>query len=268
MPKKISIITPSYNQGHFIEKTILSVINQEYPDFEYIIIDGNSTDETINIIKKYENNIDYWISEADTGQTHAINKGLKKANGDIITYINSDDVYVKGAFHKVVKFFDENPGVGIVYGDVQIIDQHSRVLRNRKEIAFDLLMAKLIGFGILIPQPATFWRKEVTEKIGLFDETNNFTMDQDYWYRASKYFKIKHIPEILAQFRIHEQSKTNINLSQKNTAYYKHHLKDLERFYNELPISNIIPFKYSYLIRYPYRVKRIIKKFILGKYFG
>ena len=268
MLKKISIITPSYNQGFFLEETINSIIKQNYPNLEYILIDGNSTDNTIDIIKKYEDKIDYWVSEPDNGQSHAINKGLKQAKGDILAYINSDDVYTEGAFFKVAKFFQENPEIGIVYGDIQLIDQNSKIIGTRREIEFDLLMAHLIGFGIIIPQPATFWRKEVTEKIGLFDENNHFTMDQDYWYRASKHFKIKHLPEVLAQFRIHETSKTNVNLSQKDTLYSKQHYKDLERFYNDLTISKVIPYGLSNLIRYPYRIKRIIKKFIQGKYFS
>jgi len=263
---KISVITPSYNQGLYIEETIRSVINQNYPNLEYIIIDGGSTDNSVDIIKKYMDKINYWCSEPDKGQSNAINKGLMKAKGDILAYINSDDVYSDGTFFKVAKFFQENPDVGIVYGDIQLIDQFSKILKNRYEIEFDLLMAHLIGFGIIIPQPATFWRREVTEKIGFFDESNHFTMDQDYWYRASKYFKIKHIPEILAQFRIHQKSKTNVNFSQKDTLYSQQHFKDMLKFYSDLPISRIIPFKYSYLIRYPYRLKRIVKKFIQGKY--
>jgi glycosyltransferase involved in cell wall biosynthesis len=265
---KISIITPSYNQGEYIEETIQSVISQEYPNYEYIVIDGGSKDNTVEILTQYYDKIDFWISEADKGQSEAINKGLQKAKGEILAYLNSDDVYTKYTLEKVADYFIKNPDVDMIYGDIELIDQNSKVLNIKREIRFDKRMAHFIGFGLIVPQPAAFWRKSISDKIGLFDENNHFTMDQNYWYKISKFFTIKHIPIVLSKFRIHQTSKTNLNISKKNTPYYQQHYKDLELFYNDLSISKIIPFKYSAPLRKLYRLKRVIYKFFLGKYFS
>src|SRR5229473_6606028 len=117
MPPKISIVTPSFNQGRFLEETILSVLNQDYPNLEYIIIDGGSTDETIEVIRRYEDRITFWVSEKDRGQVHAINKGIEKTTGDIFGFINSDDVYLPGAFNTVVEHFQNQPATEWVCGD-------------------------------------------------------------------------------------------------------------------------------------------------------
>jgi glycosyltransferase involved in cell wall biosynthesis len=263
----ITIVTPSFNQGDYIEETINSVLSQSYPDVEYIVIDGGSKDNTIDIIKKYESGIAYWISEPDNGQSHAINKGLSKMNGQILAYLNSDDVYYKDALEKVARFFNENPNIDVLYGDISLIDKDSKLIKHKYEPPFNLKMAHMIGFGLLIPQPSTFWRKTVTDKIGLFDENNHYTMDQDYWYRASKHFRIKHFPVKLAKFRLHSSSKTNVSIEEKDTPYARRHQADLLRFYNDMVISKFVPFKYSNIIRYLYRFSRVIQKVLRGLYF-
>ena len=133
---KVSIITPSYNQGQFIEETILSAKNQDYPNIEHIVIDGNSTDSTLDILHKYDNDI-IWISEPDRGQSDALNKGFRIATGEIIGWLNSDDIYLPGAVKKAVDALMNNPKFDIVYGDYLIIDENSKVLLKKREINFD-----------------------------------------------------------------------------------------------------------------------------------
>lgn len=259
---KISIVTPSYNQGEFIEETIESVLDQKYPNLEYIIIDGGSSDNSIEIIKKYEDKLTYWISEKDNGQTDAINKGLRRATGDIFAYLNSDDTYLPGTFKKIVKYFDENPGHGILYGDYYVIDEKSRVVQKKQEIQFDYKMGCCIGFGLIIPQPSTFFKRDVINHIGYLDEKFKYAMDADYWFRASQVTKIKHIPEYISAFRVHSNSKTGMHINNGTSAYFNEVNDVLERAYNTLRISRILPFKCSYFFRKSYRIKRVISKAI------
>lgn len=220
---KISIITPSYNQGEFIEETLLSVIFQGYPNLEYIVIDGGSADESVEIIKKYEPWISYWISEPDNGQTHAINKGLEKATGDIIAYLNSDDLYQPETFQIVVDFFNDNPDVDMVFGDIVHIDRDSNILSkiSREPINIE----QFYGCCFYIPQPTVFLRKNIVVKIGAFDETLNLGMDLDYWMRLSFQGKIVYLSEILASARIYPEAKS----SDLSVNYLEEHLKILDK---------------------------------------
>jgi len=202
---RISIVTPSYNQGPYIEETIRSVLLQRYPNLEYIIIDGGSTDNSIEIIKKYEPWITYWASERDHGQSHAINKGLKKSRGDIVAYLNSDDIYLPGTIQKVARYFDKHDSVDIVYGDCRIIDEKSKMIAQWCSRVFDLFSELCLNF---IYQPTSFIRRRVIRKVGYFDENLHYTMDVDYWYRAGCHFEFEYIPEVLACFRVSSDSKT------------------------------------------------------------
>ena len=135
---RISIVTPSYNQAEFLEKTILSILNQNYPNLEYIIIDGVSTDGSVEIIKKYERYLAYWISERDNGQADAINKGFKIATGDFIAWQNSDDVYLPGSFFKVIEKFEKYPNPDIVFGNVYLINESDEILKDMRFVRFNL----------------------------------------------------------------------------------------------------------------------------------
>ncbi len=137
---RISIITPSYNQGEFIERTIKSVLNQGYENIEYIIIDGGSSDSTVGLLKKYDEHIAYWVSEPDNGQTEAINKGLMHATGDVLAYLNSDDVLFPGALHFIDACFKKHKDADLIYGDCVIFDQNDRFLHIKREIDFDYSM--------------------------------------------------------------------------------------------------------------------------------
>ncbi|UUX92235.1 glycosyltransferase family 2 protein [Methanoplanus endosymbiosus] len=220
---KISIITPSYNQGEFIEETILSVIDQDYPNIEYIIIDGGSTDNSIDIIRKYEDKISYWVSEPDKGQTHAINKGLSKATGDIIAYLNSDDIYLPGTFGVIADYFNNNPIVDMIFGDIIHIDKMSNQIE--KVVREPIILDDLYGCCFYIPQPTVFLRKEIVEKIGNFDEILNLGMDLDYWIRLSFVGIIDYIPKTLACARIYPEAKS----SALSINYLDEHLKILNK---------------------------------------
>lgn len=201
---KVSVITPSYNQGQFIEDTILSVKNQDYPNIEHIIIDGGSTDNTLEILKKYSNSI-IWISEPDKGQSNAINKGWRMATGDIVSYLNSDDTYTFGAISKAVAYLMSNPEIGMVYGDYNRIDEKGKLICTIRDLEFDY---RIFFYAGLIMQPTAFIRKSVLESIGMMDESLKYCMDFDLFIRIAQKFPIVHIPEILANFRWHNQSKT------------------------------------------------------------
>lgn len=265
---KISIITPSYNQGQFLEETILSVLNQNYPNIEYIIIDGGSTDNSVEIIKKYEKYLAYWVSEKDRGQTHAINKGLKRATGDILSYLNSDDIYLSGALVKIAEFFENNPRIDIVYGDCYIINERGALVKKKKEIAFDYLMGCMIGFGIIIIQPSTFFKKGAVGDVGYFNENLHFVMDANYWFRCTqKGLTFKHIPRFLSGFRWHYDSKTQSSSNNIIQGKEKERLHLCKDAYDSLAISKIIPFQFSKPVRNAYRLKRVAIKLFKGCYF-
>jgi glycosyltransferase involved in cell wall biosynthesis len=185
---RISIITPSYNQGHFIEQTIRSVLLQGYPNLEYIIIDGGSTDNTIEIIKRYEPWIAYWVSEPDRGQSHAINKGIAKATGDILAYLNSDDYYLPEALLKVAEYFQNFPQIDLLHGRCRYVNEENEKIGeqfgniHKLEEILDLwdVWWKQRQFV----QPEVFWSKRITDRIGLFNEDLHFVMDYEYWLRV------------------------------------------------------------------------------------
>lgn len=204
---KISIVTPSYNQGAFIERTIQSVLNQDYPNLEYIIIDGGSTDGSTEIIKKYQDKLTYWVSEKDQGQTHAINKGFRRATGDIVGWLNSDDEYCSGALETVAKTFIANKDVDFFFGNRITVDENGRVLRDDRHTRFSF--SALVLYGMIVSQPAAFWKRELFEKYGYLDESQRFCMDYEFFCRIGAQIKAKHIRKHLARFRRHSGSKSS-----------------------------------------------------------
>ena len=161
---KISIVTPSYNQVKFLERTILSILNQNYPNLEYIIIDGGSTDGSVEIIKKYEKYLACWVSEKDKGQSDAINKGFKKASGDIIAWQNSDDIYLPGVFEKVALLFSKRKDMDVVFGNIYLIDENDNILRDIRYVPFSL--KSFLYEGCNITNQATFWRRSEERRVG------------------------------------------------------------------------------------------------------
>ena len=205
MLPKISIITVSYNQVEFIEENILSVINQNYPNIEHIIIDAGSTDGTLEILKKYDTYLN-WISEPDNGQSDGLNKGFKKATGEIIGWINSDDNLSKNSLNIVGEFFKNNPEEIALVGNQAIIDEKSNLLRVTKSQAysFDYLLNHATG----ITQNSTFFKKEVFGTIGYLNENLHYAMDTDLFIRIASIKNMYYIDETLAEFRIQPNAKT------------------------------------------------------------
>lgn len=206
---KISIVTPSYNQAPFLEETIRSVLLQGYPNLEYIIIDGGSTDGSVEIIRKYEKWLAYWVSEPDQGQSNAINKGWRRATGEICAWLNSDDVYLPGALKNVARSFIESPERELLYGNLLYIDQKSDIDGYLHAPPFSL---KELMCGNYIPQPATFLKRKALERVGYLKENLHFCMDYDLWLRVAIDGEVAHLPKTLAAFRFHPQSKTMTQL--------------------------------------------------------
>ncbi|MFC1914423.1 glycosyltransferase family 2 protein [Chloroflexota bacterium] len=203
----VSIVTPSFNQGPFIEETILSVKNQTYPNIEHIVTDGGSTDNTLDILRKYEGIYNlHWVSEPDEGQSDAINKGWRRAKGEILGWLNSDDTYMPWAAEIAVESFSQYPDVSMVYGDAAIIDESGEVTRPQPGTEFSL--KKLLCEGNIVPQQTAFFRKEVLDKVGYLDTKLFVEMDYDYWIRIALKLKAKYVPKLLASFRVCEGTKT------------------------------------------------------------
>jgi glycosyltransferase involved in cell wall biosynthesis len=209
---KISIITPSFNQGKFIERTIKSVLDQGYPNLEYLVMDGGSTDETIDILKKYGAGLT-WISEKDKGQADAINKGIRMSTGDIVAYLNSDDIYEPFALQKVAQYFTEHAGTMWLTGRCRIIDTEDREVRGMITRYKNFLL-RHYSYNLLlvtnpISQPATFWRRSVINEFGLFNVDEHLVMDYDYWLRIGKKYPLAVLDEYVAGFRVYASSKTS-----------------------------------------------------------
>lgn len=228
MPR-ITIITPSFNQGRFIERTIKSVLAQGYPNLEYIVVDGGSTDETLSILRRYESRLQ-WISEKDKGQSDAINKGIRRATGEIIAYLNSDDVYEPGAFDIVARYFVANPSAMWLTGRCRIIDEADRPKRGLitayKNFLLDRYSYNILLVTNCISQPATFLRAALFAEHGLFDINQHRVMDYEYWLRIG----VRHEPCILGQylaaFRVYRASKT----SRAFTDTFKEELEAARRY--------------------------------------
>ena len=229
--KKFSIITPSFNQGQYIEQTINSVLSQNYPNLEYIIIDGGSTDNTVEIIKKYEKHLKYWVSEPDKGQSHAINKGFKMATGDIIAWLNSDDMYMQNTLSYVAEEFIDNPDVDIIYGDVINFSETKKDYYVVKKFdPLDFLSR------ISIHQPGVFWRRKLLNEVGLLDQSLHFAMDYDLWMRLFFNYKSMKINKPFAKFRMHGNSKTSANPPEM----YLDYRKVISRFFNSVGQTNTL----------------------------
>lgn len=201
----VSIVTPSFNQGQFIAETIESVLQQSYPNIELIVMDGGSTDDTVEVLRRYDGRIQ-WFSEPDKGQAHAINKGMHLARGEIVAYLNSDDTLLPDAVAGAVAFLKANPAVDLVYGEAEYIDAASKVTGHYRTTPYT---PDALVYDCIICQPAAFWQRRVMRSIGLFDETLQFTMDYDYWLRLRNAGgMLAHVPQVWARSRLHADAKT------------------------------------------------------------
>jgi len=204
----VSIVTPSFNQAQFLEETICSVLDQDYPNIEYIIMDGGSTDSSLEIIKKYQSKLAGWVSEPDRGQTDAINKGFERASGEILAWINSDDTYQPGAVSEAVEYFKSHTGTGLVYGDANLIDEEGKIIGKFPARQTDY--PRLRRGYVHIPQQSSFFSGDIWKRVGPLDPSFHFAMDYDLWVRIARVAPIRYIQRTWANFRIHSQGKTTL----------------------------------------------------------
>lgn len=206
MPIRISVITPTRNMAHFLESCILSVLQQDYPNIEHIIVDGASTDNTREIISRYAHL--RWVSEPDRGLSDALNKGIRMATGDIIGWCNADDLYLPGTLAVVQEFFEQHPETDVLYGDYRETDEYGRSLRVRRETHFSRLLFRWLHINP-VPTPSTFWRKRIHDSNLWFAEEMHYAMDYDFLRRAdNKGFRFEHISILFSDFRRHGGSLT------------------------------------------------------------
>ena len=203
---KISVVVPSFNQAKYLELTLRSVIDQAYPNLELIVIDGGSTDESPEIIRKYENHIKFWCSEPDGGQTYGIIKGFKHATGEILCFLNSDDLFEPGSLQGAGEYFAKHPETDALYGNALWIDANGTPIRPQKEIPFSRFI--FLHTYNYIPGMSMFWRREVYDKAGGLDPTYQMAFDADLWMRISDHGTIKHVARQWSRMRFYPEQKT------------------------------------------------------------
>jgi len=221
---RMSIVTPSLNQGKFIEETIRSVLLQGYPDLEYIIIDGGSTDGTVEIIQKYKNWLAFWVSEPDKGQSNAINKGLRMAKGDMIGWINSDDLYLPGTFELVNNSSCHD--ADMVFGDCHVVNANKEVIKIR-DVPRTFDVNRLISEDNIIMQPSAFFKRTVFVAVGGLDESLEYAMDYDLWIRIGLKYNVQRINGYLSCLRKHHHAKT---YKSENPLQYHENLKIRKKY--------------------------------------
>jgi glycosyltransferase involved in cell wall biosynthesis len=249
----VSIVTPSYNQGRFIERTIQSVKNQDYPNVEHIIVDGDSTDETTELLRKHEGTYRMqWSSEPDGGQSEAVNKGLARATGQLIGWLNSDDVYVpRDAISAVVQAFVAHPEVSVVYGNVLEIDDQDRVQRLRRNIP--KAYQRLLSAFNFISQPAVFWRRTVLTGAGL-NQDLDYVMDYELWLRLRAQYDFHHIDRFIAGVRYHGAAK---NL--RRPGDLKREAAEVQQHYSRARASQLLFSTIVKIMQRAYRVAAIAR---------
>jgi glycosyltransferase involved in cell wall biosynthesis len=205
---RISVVTPSYNQGTFLEKTLCSVLDQGYPQLEYIVIDGGSSDDSVSIIKKYEKHLAYWVSEKDRGQSHAINKGFQHATGDIFAWLNSDDYYEPGALQTVADYASRFPDTGVFVGHGRKVNVSGEQVYYKEpgQLTFEEMCQWLSGGNFM--QPSCFFRREVWEQAGPLDESVHIALDVDLWLKMVKKAPFMKIDKLLSTATMHPDAKT------------------------------------------------------------
>ena len=201
---KLSIVTPSFNQGQYLGQTIASVLGSTRLPDEYFVIDGGSVDNSVEIIRAYEGKLSGWRSEKDRGQADAINKGLKMASGEILGWLNSDDIILPGAYEAVIEAFEQNPTAAMVYGNAYSIDENSQTINLQKFTPYTL--PDLMSFNIIC-QPAVFFRRSALEKAGLLNESYHYLLDHHLWLRLAQHGEMIYLPQPLAAARYHPAAK-------------------------------------------------------------
>ena len=230
----VSIVTPSFNQAHFLEETIKSVLGQIYPHIDYIIMDGGSTDGSVDVIKKYEGKLAHWESVKDKGQTDAINKGFNRAKGEILAWLNSDDTYASPhTIADAVNYLVAHPETALVYADCDFINEAGDVIGRFASRQTDY--AKLRSGFVHIPQQTMFFRAKYWKELGPLDPSFYFAMDYDLWVRIAKHAPLHYVPgKTWANFRIHTSSKTNVNDERGWKEMLRVHYRDGGSFFSPI----------------------------------
>ena len=205
---KISIITPSFNQAQYLERTLRSVLDQGYPNLEYIVIDGGSSDGSVEIIRRYADHLAYWVSEPDKGQAEALNKGLRRATGEWIAWQNSDDIYFPGAFQDLAMAASRDPGAGLIIGDMMLIDAMDRPLRDIRYVK--PTANALIAEGMVLANQASFWRRNVQQQVGLLNESFHCSFDYEWFLRLTEHTRAIHVNRVWGALRLHGETKTSL----------------------------------------------------------
>jgi glycosyltransferase involved in cell wall biosynthesis len=252
----ISIVTPSYNQGIFLERNLRSVLNQSYKNFEHIVIDGESEDDTMAVLIKYRHL--KWVSENDGGQAHAVNKGLRMAKGDVIGWLNSDDLYVPETFKRVNTIFSNDDELDFIFSNCLIIDENDRItgyLRGKDPEKYSVL-----NNCNFIAQPTVFFRRRVLEITGYLNESYNLSMYIDYWRRISKSHKMRFVDDIFACFRIHSDSKTSLYRREFKTESKRSFFKNGGSIFSPYYFETFIKPKIIFLTCENFLIKKLFYK--------
>lgn len=261
----VSIVTPSYNQGRFIEEALLSVQQQTYPHIEHIVVDGGSNDETLDVLHKFEGTYNLrWISEPDEGQSQALNKGFRLARGDLLGWLNSDDLYLPRAVELAVDHFMAHPQDDMIYGDYYIVDEHQKLLRRRKEIPFDLNML-IHTFSYTASTTAFFQRRCMHTYQEWLNEQYHYAMDLDFFIRLGKRgCRIAHIPEFMAELRWHNEAKS---YSPSQRTRLKEEVREIRARYGlQGPGGQRLGSWALTIGTFFYRAKRVLRKIQYGCY--
>lgn len=242
---KISIIIPSYNQDAYLERTILSILNQGYPYLEIIIIDGDSTDGSVDIIKKYEKYLHYWVSEKDLGQSDALNKGFHRATGDLIGWQNSDDIYLPGAFLTIAGAWQEFPDADIFYGNRLDIDANDNITSESRFTNFSSLVCRYDG--LCLGTQSMFFKRRLLQHIGMLDIRLNYAMDYDFFLRAAHNKAcFRYIPHFLGAMRRHSEAKTEMFLG---TPIHNRECAEIDARHHRVKLLNLPMKIYSLMFR-------------------
>ncbi len=250
---RISVITPSFNQARFLPATLASVDEQAHDDVEHIVIDGGSTDGSVEVIQAHADQLAFWVSEPDDGQTDALCRGFDRATGDIYCWLNSDDLFEPWTLREVADFFDSHPHVDFVYGDGTWISEDGGVLKPKREHSFARFV--FLNDHNFILQPSAFWRRSLYERVGGLDRSFNLAMDADLWARFAEVTKPVHVARPWSRMRYYPE--------QKNTALRPESLEEMERIRSRYVRPGGVP---RSTLRVAARLLRVILKIKAGGY--
>lgn len=268
----VSIVTPSFNQARYLEETICSVLSQDYPAIEYIIVDGGSTDGSRAIIERYADRLAWWVSEPDRGQTDAINKGFayavadkehqagKDHEGQILAWLNSDDTYLPGAISEAVTYLQSHPEAGMVYGDANLVDESGQVIGRFPARQTDY--RRLRRGYVHIPQQAAFFRAELWRRVGPLDASFYFAMDYDLWVRLARQSQLHYHPRLWANFRLHGGGKSVVADDRCWPEMLRVHYRDGGTWFSQIVFKSFIR-KWFYA-RLPMGVRLRLRRLISG----